>query len=61
MDRRLTITVLTQRGEFLVETEYRNGHGYWVNLSRTVTTKFPSIIVDRVANRADYQIFVRVR
>lgn len=57
MDRRMVIT--ENAHGWLVETEYLNGLGYWVCLSRTTTTAFPMKAVERVANREDYAIIVR--
>jgi hypothetical protein len=61
-DRRLVITVNSSTtGEFLVETEWKNGLGYWTTLSRTVTQTFPRWIITRVASREDYAIIIRSR
>lgn len=57
-NRRLVITA-NAVGSFVVETDYRNGAGNWNNLSRTITTTFPLLIVKRVEARDDFAIIVR--
>jgi hypothetical protein len=59
-NRRLTITALLS-GQFRAVTEYQNTIGYWNTLSTTITSKFPLIIVERVAARSDYRIIVRAQ
>jgi hypothetical protein len=55
---RLVITV-NHLGTFVVETDYQNKLGYWSNLSRTVTDKFPHHIVERIAPHDDFAIIIR--
>ena len=55
-DRKLDITV-APNGSLLAETSYWNG-SRWNVLSRTTFNKFPMQLVERVAGRNDYKIFI---
>lgn len=56
-ERRLVITI--SGGGFLAETAYKNGLGYWNTLNRTLTDTFPLYLVERVAARDDFRIYIR--
>ena len=59
-NRRLAITRCRDNSGWIVETMWCSTTGYWNCLSRTVTTTFPMVIVNRVAANADYSIHVRL-
>lgn len=59
-NRRLVITRCKDNSGWIVETDYRTVADHWSNMSRTVTTTFPMKMVERVAERADFAIYLRL-